>query len=66
MAKETEQSFENAIKRLEEIVHLLEEENPSLEDALKLFEEGKTLIGLCQNKLDNAEQKLKILTEPDR
>lgn len=61
MPKETEKTFENALKRLEEIIHLLEESSPSLDKALTLFEEGKSLIGQCLKKLDEAEQKLKIL-----
>ncbi|HDH58481.1 MAG TPA: exodeoxyribonuclease VII small subunit [Bacteroidetes bacterium] len=61
MPEEAEKSFEEALKRLEEIVHSLEDNNPALDEALNLFEEGKSLIGLCLKKLDEAEQKLKIL-----
>ncbi len=66
MTEEKNNSFENAIKRLEEIVDLLEDGSPGLEGALTLFEEGKSLITSCQEKLDQAEQKIKVLTEPER
>ena len=62
MSEETEKTFESSLKRLEEIVQQLEGDQPSLEDALKLFEEGKALIAFCTEKLDAAEQKLKVLS----
>lgn len=62
MSAETEKTFESSLKRLEEIVQQLEGDQPSLEDALKLFEEGKILIAFCTEKLDTAEQKLKVLS----
>lgn len=59
-------TFEVALKRLEEIVHLLEEGNAPLTDSLSLFEEGITLVKLCNSQLDGAEQKVKLLIEnPD-
>jgi exodeoxyribonuclease VII small subunit len=63
MFEESEKTFESSLKRLEEIVQQLEGDQPSLEDALKLFEEGRTLIAFCTDKLDTAEQKLKVLSE---
>jgi len=67
MAKKAEShhegSFEEAIKRLEEIVHTLEGQTPSLDDSLKLYEEGKSLLTQCLAKLEVAEQKLRILSK---
>lgn len=57
-----EMSFEAALARLEEIVHMLEAGNAPLDKSLALFEEGVTLVKLCNGKLDTAEQKVKILT----
>ena len=65
MPKKTDKTFESALKRLEEIVRTLEEGSPSLDEALALFEEGKTLIGYSTEKLNAAEQKLKSLSEGD-
>jgi len=58
-----EKSFEEAIKRLEEIVHSLEGQTPSLDDSLKLFEEGKSLLSQCLAKVEAVEQKLRILSK---
>ena len=54
-------SFEDALKRLEEIVSQLESGEISLDESLKAFEEGRELVGFCLNKLDEAEQKVKKL-----
>ena len=59
--KEETISFENALLRLEEILRVLEKGSAPLDDSLKMFEEGVNLVRLCNNKLDNAEQKIKIL-----
>ncbi len=52
------QDFECSIQRLEEIVKQMEQGNVSLEDALKLFEEGTGLVGKCGKLLDEAELKI--------
>ena len=57
----TELTFEAAMVRLEEIVRLLEGGNAPLDTSLALFEEGVSLVKLCNSKLDNTEQKVKIL-----
>lgn len=51
-------SFEEAMQRLEEIVSLLEAGELTLENSLKLFEEGASLSAVCSKKLDEAEQKI--------
>ncbi|MBQ8523030.1 MAG: exodeoxyribonuclease VII small subunit [Clostridia bacterium] len=51
-------TFEAALARLEETVHLLESGNVPLDDSLSLFEEGIALVKFCNNKLDAAEQKV--------
>lgn len=55
--------FEEAIEKLDVIVSKLESGSVPLEDSLSLFEEGVALIKLCNEKLDMAEQKVRILTE---
>lgn len=54
-------TFENASARLEEIVKILERGNSSLDDSLKLYEEGVLLVRFCNESLDNAEKKIKML-----
>jgi len=58
MAKER---FEDALNKLEKIVSQLEEGDISLEESLKLFEEGIRLSRLCNQKLDEAEKRVEIL-----
>ena len=47
--------------RLNEIVKLLEAGQASLEDSLKLFEEGTKLISFCNSKIADAEQRINEL-----
>jgi exodeoxyribonuclease VII small subunit len=54
-------SFEKAMKRLEEIVHKLEEGELSLEESLKIFEEGTNLSKFLTRKLSEAEAKVQKL-----
>ena len=51
-------SFEDAIKRLEEIINSLESGNVKLEDAIELYTEGIKLQEYCENKLSNAKLKV--------
>ncbi len=57
--------FEEAIEKLDAIVSKLESGSAALDESLSLFEEGVGLIKLCNEKLDKAEQKVKILTESE-
>ncbi len=63
MSSPTEMNFENAIARLEQIVRALETGSAPLDDSLALFEEGVRLVKLCNEKLDCAETRIKLLTE---
>lgn len=53
-----EMTFESAMARLEEISVQLENGSASLEDSMKLFEEGTRLIRYCNEQLESAEQKI--------
>ena len=55
-------TFEAAMSRLEEIVRLLESGNAPLDVSLSLYDEGVALVRLCNARLDNAEQRVKILS----
>ena len=59
--QETAVSFEEAMTRLEEIVRLLENDKAPLEESLRLYEEGVSLVRKCSTDLDEAEQRVKIL-----
>ena len=54
-------TFEQALARLEQIVKSLEGGNVPLEDLIKLFDEGTNLVKLCTERLDKAEEKVKLL-----
>jgi exodeoxyribonuclease VII small subunit len=53
--------FEECLQRLETIVQQLERGDLSLEQALKLFEEGVGLSDSCRRELEEAEGKVEIL-----
>ena len=55
-------TFEQAMARLDEIVTTLERGDAPLEEAMKLFEEGRKLMRECTTLLDAAEQKVTLLT----
>jgi len=50
------QTFEQAVNRIDEIVTSLEKGDAQLDKSLALFEEGVKLIELCETMLDKAEQ----------
>jgi len=54
--------FEEHLQELEQIVARLEQGDVSLEESLKLFEKGVQLARSCQKALQEAEQKVQILT----
>ncbi len=56
-------SYEESIKRIENIVAKLEGGSLPLDEALKLFEEGTKLVSYCSKSLDEAEQRITELTE---
>ena len=58
MNKKKENNFESALKRLEEISDLLENEDTPLEDSIKLFEEGIELKEFCEDQLKSAKLKI--------
>lgn len=53
-----ELNYENAVKRLEEIVVMLEDGTLPLEESLKLYEEGAKLADFCNKTLKEARQKI--------
>ena len=66
MSDQAPPSFETALKQLEDIVQRLEKGELSLEDSLKLYEEGIQLARLCHTKLEEAEGKIEMLLKNAR
>ena len=60
-----EMTFETALSRLEQIVRALEGGNVPLEDLIKLFDEGTSLVKFCTGALDKAEEKVRLLQMKD-
>jgi exodeoxyribonuclease VII small subunit len=54
-------NFEESLARLEQITEELESGELSLEDSLKKFDEGVKLADFCQQKLQEAQQKVDLL-----
>ena len=61
--KKNEISFEESLKRLENLVNKMESGDATLEQSLVWFEEGMDLIKFCQVQLNNAEQKVQELVK---
>jgi len=66
MNNKKEYNFENALKRLEEISDLLENEDTPLEDSIKLFEEGIELKEYCEEKLKSAKLKIEKIVKKNK
>jgi exodeoxyribonuclease VII small subunit len=67
MGKTAEEKFnyEKSLKKLEDIVAKLEDENTPLEKAIELFTEGKKLSDLCLKKLTELEKRVQVLMEDE-
>ena len=64
MSKETNTSnFEATMQELEQIVTALEQGDLNLDDALKQFEKGISLVRLSQKELEQAQQKVSLLMQ---
>jgi exodeoxyribonuclease VII small subunit len=61
--RKTEKTFEESFSRLEKILERLESEDISLDETLKLYEEGLTLTKVCYDKLTNAELRIKEINK---
>ena len=55
-------TFEDKMRRLEEIVRSMEKGDVALEESLKLFQEGTELVRSCGKMLDDAQMQIKLIT----
>jgi exodeoxyribonuclease VII small subunit len=60
-----EKKFEDALKRLEEVLDSLEHGNLNLEESVKAFEEGVGLVRSCHGKLDEVERRVELLLKDE-
>lgn len=56
-------AFEDALQELEKLIAVLENGKAPLDESLEAFEKGVKLVSVCKKHLDEAEQRVKILTE---
>ena len=66
MTKKKPEQFEDALKKLEKIVEKLEHGNLPLEEAMEAFTEGVQLVKYCNQKLDEAENKVQMLLKDEQ
>jgi exodeoxyribonuclease VII small subunit len=64
-ARDDGPKFEAAMARLEEIVHALEKGDLSLDESLRVFEEGTGLLRFCTRRLEAAERRIEVLMQHD-
>lgn len=55
------EKFELSLKKLEDAVNRLESGDLSLDDSLKVFEEGVKHASICSAKLNEAQKKVELL-----
>lgn len=58
-------NFEEKLRELEQLVTRMEDGNLGLEESLEAFENGVKLVKDCQQALEAAEQKVKVLTSAE-
>jgi len=63
MAEKERLSFEEALKKLESIVEQLEDEEITLEDSVKLYEEGVRMSKFCTEILEKAELRIEQVND---
>ena len=61
MSEKKELNFEELIEKLEDITNKLEKEKLSLDESVKLFEEGMRISKECNTKLEDAEKRITVL-----
>ena len=58
-------SFEEQLAELEKVVDRLESGGLSLDESVKLFEDGMRLSNACKAQLSSAESRIQVLLEPE-
>ena len=58
-------NLKETFQELEEILHKLESSNIDIDEMVKLYEHGMKLTEECKNKIEDAEQKIKIINQDE-
>lgn len=64
MAKK-KKTYEEALKRIDEITDMLENDEVLLENSIELYKEGVELLSFCSEQLKKAEREITLLTKKD-
>lgn len=62
-AKKSAPTFEDRLRRLQEVVAALENGELPLEDSVRLYKEGLTLSRACREQVEKARNEINLLTE---
>ncbi len=63
MAKEQEQTIEEAFQTLDKMIEKLEDADISLEDSFRTYQEGMKLLQYCSDKIDTVEKEMLKMNE---
>ena len=63
---EKEINFEEQLNRLKEIVSLIEQKDLSLDESIKLYEEGSKIVKVLSNELEKAEKKVETVVQIEK
>ncbi|HHU89969.1 MAG TPA: exodeoxyribonuclease VII small subunit [Clostridiaceae bacterium] len=61
--EKTDITYEQAALELESVVNMLESGDLPLEESIKVFEKGISLVRICNKKLDDIEKRITLLME---
>ncbi|MCR5054262.1 MAG: exodeoxyribonuclease VII small subunit [Lachnospiraceae bacterium] len=64
MAKKKEDfTLEEGFGKLDDILSVMENEKPSLEESFTLYKDGMEILSACKEKIDTVEHKVQELNE---
>lgn len=63
---EKEINFEEQLNRLKEIVSLIEQKDLSLDESIKLYEEGSKIVKVLSSELEKAEKKVETVVQIEK
>ena len=58
-------TLEEAMEQLNQLLGKMDEENVTLEESFKMYQEGTKLVQLCDKKIEQVEKKLVVLEGND-
>ena len=64
-ARKAKPGFSDVVEELEALIETLEDSDTTLEDSMKAFEKGMSMVSAARKMLEEAEQKVLLLTETE-